>query len=257
MMRRAVMSWIACILGAYLVGSLPFGVLIGRWRGVDIRQHGSKNVGATNVGRLLGRRFGVLCFFLDFLKGAAPVFTAGWIHGLIWRDLRAIPPDAMAITANEMWLWLFVAAAAVLGHMYSIFLRFGGGKGVATGFGAMFAMWPVLTFPAVGALVVWYFMLRMKRYMSLAAITAASSLPLWYLLQILPPDALDRPLAHTLTAIEAHWPPLPVTALLAAMVIYRHSSNIGRIMRGEEPRVGGHARRGAVFTAPHDPGRGA
>jgi glycerol-3-phosphate acyltransferase PlsY len=229
-------NWIFCILAAYVVGAIPFGYMIGRWRGVDIRQHGSKNVGATNVGRLLGRRFGVIVFLLDSFKGAAPVFAAGWINGLLWMEHKDIP-------AGSMWLWLAVAAATMVGHMYSIFLRFGGGKGVATGFGAMIAMWPVLTFPALGALVVWYATLRLKRYMSLAAIAAAVSLPVWYLVSVIPANVESLTLAQTMRHMFSLWPPLLVTALLAVMVIYRHRSNIGRIMRGEEPRVGQSARR--------------
>ncbi|MHC4711631.1 MAG: glycerol-3-phosphate acyltransferase [Planctomycetota bacterium] len=154
--------WIVCIVGAYLIGSIPFGVLIGRVRGVDILQHGSKNPGATNVARLLGRPLGAVCFVLDMGKGAGPVLVAGSIFNLLGRRPASLDPEVAVLSQTEMWLWLAVACAAIAGHMCSPFLAFRGGKGVATGFGAMVAMWPVLTFPALGAIVVWYGVLRRR-----------------------------------------------------------------------------------------------
>jgi glycerol-3-phosphate acyltransferase PlsY len=224
------MIWAACIVGAYLLGSIPFGLLLGLARGVDVRQHGSQNIGATNVGRVLGRPWGALCFLLDGLKGAVPVLAPGWMHGLLQRE-------SAAIGAAELWLWLAVAAAAVSGHMWSLFLKFRGGKGVATGFGAMVAMWPVLTFPALGALAVWYGVLRVKHYMSLASMMGAASLPLWYLASIVPTGGGDDWQAEMIDRLAAGSPALIVTTLLALAVIYKHRANIGRIRRGEEARV--------------------
>jgi glycerol-3-phosphate acyltransferase PlsY len=224
------MIWLACILGAYFVGSIPFGVYIGRARGIDIRQHGSRNIGATNVGRVLGRKFGVLCFVLDFLKGAVPVVTAGILNSTFGKQVEHL-------TTSEMLAWLAVVAATVIGHMFSVFLRFGGGKGVATGLGAMLAMSQVLTFPAMGAIVVWYAALRMLKYVALASILAVTSLPIFYLLTIIPHDAMQQPFSHTLRQLMHGWPPLAGTALIAALVIYRHRGNIARMRRGEEPRA--------------------
>ena len=82
-------TWMLCVASAYLVGSIPFGVLIGRAKGIDIRQHGSRNVGATNVSRVLGRRLGILCFTLDFLKGAGPVVVAGMLQGVFGSERDA------------------------------------------------------------------------------------------------------------------------------------------------------------------------
>ena len=231
---NAAIQWSACILGAYLVGSIPFGVLIGLSRGIDIRQHGSKNIGATNVGRVLGRRFGILCFALDFLKGAAPVAAAGFINGVIGRD-------ADQLLTAQMWFWLAVAVAAVAGHMCSIFIGFKGGKGVATAFGTLAAMWPLLTIPALGALVVWYATLRITRYVSVASMLGSLSIPVWYLIWSIPPKA-DNLADHLVHAS----PPLIVTAVLALLVVYKHRENIRRLRRGEEPQVGGTARRGGV-----------
>ena len=221
------MMWAAFIIGAYLIGSLPFGVIIGRLRGVDIREHGSRNVGATNVGRVLGRPLGATCFLLDFLKGAVPVVAAGLAF-----DLLGHAPAEIATA--DMWLWLATAIAAVAGHMASIFLRFAGGKGVATSFGALAAMWSLLTLPTVGALVVWIATVRLTRYVSLASLVAAISLPIWYLVR-LAPWSTDAPGA----AIQHGAPPLIVTAALALLVIWRHRGNLQRLRAGTENRLGG------------------
>jgi glycerol-3-phosphate acyltransferase PlsY len=222
--------WLAYIAGAYAIGSIPFGVLIGRARGIDIRQHGSKNIGATNVTRVLGKRLGLLCFALDVLKGAMPVLAAGVVNETLGRS-------ATQLTQTQMWLWLGVAAAAVAGHMFSLFLKFRGGKGVATGFGAAVAMWPLLTLVALGALVVWYVTLRMFKYVSVASMLGAISLPLGYLLSAIPPDATEQPFSHTIDHVLHASPPLVGTGLIALLVVWQHRGNIGRLRRGEEPRI--------------------
>jgi glycerol-3-phosphate acyltransferase PlsY len=233
-------TWIILIAIAYLVGSIPFGVMIGRMHGVDIREHGSKNIGATNVGRILGRKWGRLCFALDCLKGALPVLAAGFVEDVINR-----PPAQL--TMAQLWLWLAVAAATVLGHMFSIYLGFRGGKGVATTFGALAAMWPLLTLPAFASLVVWYAVLRLTKYVSLASMCAAVSMPVSYLVSEIPQTG-ENAMEHLLHSS----PPLIVTSVLAVMMLVKHRSNIGRLRRGEEPRAGGRARRGGVVNADGD-----
>ena len=141
-------------------------------------------------------------------------------------------------------MWLAVAVASVAGHMFSVFLGFAGGKGVATGFGAMTAMWPLLTLPAFGALVVWYAVLRLSRYISLASMAAVISLPLGYFVAALPTRPVDDLARHLLVAS----PPLVVTTILAIVVVYKHRANIVRLRRGEEPKIGGSARRGDVLA---------
>lgn len=229
-------TWLILIAAAYIVGSIPFGVIIGRMHGVDIRQHGSKNIGATNVGRILGRKWGRLCFALDCLKGAVPVLVTGFVEDVINR-----PPAQL--TFAQLWLWLAVAVATVFGHMFSIFLKFRGGKGVATTFGALAAMWPLLTLPAFGSLVVWYAVLRLTKYVSLASMCAAVSLPLGYLVSEIPQRS-ENLMDHLLHSS----PPLIVTTVLAVLMVWKHRSNIGRLRRGEEPRAGGTARRGDVMN---------
>src|SRR5438445_8079815 len=146
---------------AYLIGAVPFGYLVARSRGVDIFQEGSGNIGATNVGRVLGKRFGILVFFLDFAKGALPVAVAGWMAGGAEANL---PQNSLEVTAG---------LAAFLGHLFPIYLRFRGGKGVATGAGVVAVLLPV---PAITALLTWVAVLCLTRYVSLASLPAVSVL---------------------------------------------------------------------------------
>lgn len=223
-MDATVGAWVCA---AYLAGSVPFGLLIGRAHGIDIRAHGSKNIGATNVGRVLGRRAGIACFALDMLKGFVPTLLAGLALGTAGRVDP--PPDAS-------WAWLAVAGAAVAGHMFPPWLAFRGGKGVATGFGAILAVVPLLTIPAAGALVVWLGTLRVSRYVGLSSCVAAASLPLLTALQpgLLRAAGLGRAGAPGLGTVAPH---LAVGAILAALVIYRHRGNLARTLRGTESRV--------------------
>ena len=155
---------------AYLVGSIPFSYLIGRARGIDIRAHGSGNPGATNLGRVLGGRFFVAGFALDMTKGLTPTLLTGWLLGTL---------GTMRVEGADAWIWLGVMGAAVLGHMFTPWLGFKGGKGVATGLGAMLGIMPAMTVPAVGALVVFGVTLMLWRMVGVASPVAAASLPLW------------------------------------------------------------------------------
>lgn len=191
------LSALGLALASYVLGSVPFALLIGRMHGVDIRQHGSGNVGATNVVRVLGRGPGILCFVLDFLKGVAPV-TAGLLLGL------------------PLWGVLLAAAATILGHSRSIFLGFKGGKSVATGAGTIVAMAPLA---GVGALAVWGVVFSTSRIVSLASITAALALPVLTLLTRQPLEVVA------------------FSAVAAFYVIIRHRENIRRLREGKEPRM--------------------
>lgn len=232
-----MIPWSLAILAAYFLGGIPFGYLIGRAKGVDIRQHGSRNIGATNVGRILGKGFGITCFILDLLKGALPVAIAGWWFNLLGKHVAVL-------STTDMLLWLAVAFAAVIGHMFSPYLGLRGGKGVATAFGALLAMWNVLTIPALIAIAVWYAALRLFRYVSLASMLAAASVPLACALTLIPPNAQDIPLSDSLVQMSRGWPPLLVTVAIAAIVVYRHRTNIARLRAGTEPKAKGRARRG-------------
>jgi glycerol-3-phosphate acyltransferase PlsY len=208
-----VMSWsifaLAVVL-AYLLGSVPFGYLMARWRGVDILKHGSGNIGATNVGRVLGRRFGILVFLLDFAKGALPTLLARWwtmSHG--WD----LPPESLPVAA---------AIAAFLGHIYPVYLHFRGGKGVATAAGAVMVLLPE---PALAALFAWFVVVAASRYVSLASLAAAAVLCLVRLIWTPQPwSEKDRLL--TLFCL-----------LAAGLIALRHRANIGRLLRGNENRM--------------------
>lgn len=239
------MPWPILVIFAFLCGSIPFGYLIGRINGVDIREHGSGNIGATNLGRVLGRRFFFVCFFLDMTKGMTPTLLAGHFLGTL-GTLRVEPSDA--------YLWMAVMVASVLGHMFTPWLGFRGGKGVATGLGALVGIFPAMTIPAVGALVVYLMVLTLWRYVSLASCSAAASLPLWTWVVFAQYQTLMTRQASkrtdwdslTIDEIEMIKSDIPnygtpfffVCLLVAVLVIYKHRANLGRISRGQEPKVG-------------------
>lgn len=198
------------VLLSYLAGAVPFGYAIGRWRGVDIRKEGSGNIGATNVGRVLGRPFGVLVFLLDFAKGAVPALAAqGWAR----TYPLDLPADALAAAA---------AAAAFVGHLYPIYLRFRGGKGVATATGAVSVLLPG---PALAALVIWLAVVLASRYVSLASLAAAATLCLFRLCLTPQPWNADH-LVLTLFCFIA-----------AGLIFLRHRGNLGRLLHGNENRL--------------------
>src|SRR5207248_280320 len=143
-------------VGAYLLGSVPFGYLVGRARGVDLLALGSRNIGATNAGRVLGARWGVLVFFLDAAKGALPVLAARAAASAVGE-----PFEALGVTAG---------VAAFLGHLFPLYLGFRGGKGVATGAGVVAVLLPL---PTLAALLLWLLVAVTTRYVSLASLLAA------------------------------------------------------------------------------------
>jgi glycerol-3-phosphate acyltransferase PlsY len=215
--------WPAWLAIAFLAGSIPFGLLIARAKGVDIRAHGSGNIGATNVGRVLGRTFGIACFALDALKGAIPTMLAGLSRGTFGTS----PSD---LAAGDLWWWLAVAVASLLGHMFSPWIGFKGGKGVATGFGALAAMWTPLTVPAAVALATWLAVVKISRTVSIASIAGALAVPLAVAARIgLSGDAK--------ASLAAETPTLAVTSAVAILVVWKHRSNLARLVRGEELKV--------------------
>ncbi len=223
------MIWLFLIVGAYLLGSIPFGVVIAKTRGVDIRECGSGNIGATNVGRVLGKRLGLLCFVLDLGKGAAPVLVAGSWYGILDEWATEIP-------ARTSWLWLAVGVAPLVGHMASVFLRFRGGKGVATAFGALLAMWPTLGIPAVIAFAAWLLVVGISRIVSLASMMAAVTVPIATILLLLTAPVPESVAATEMAARMA--PPIIVSIAIASLVLWRHRANLRRLLSGDEPRVG-------------------
>jgi acyl-phosphate glycerol 3-phosphate acyltransferase len=209
-MNASGIVWAVTLLGAYLIGSIPFGYLVARSRGVDILRHGSGNIGATNVGRVLGKRCGILVFLLDFAKGALPVAAAAWIGESLDSTL---PAGSLAVAAG---------LAAFLGHLFPIYLRFRGGKGVATGAGVVAMLLPI---PAAGAFLSWVAVLCLTRYVSLASLAAVSILCGLRLTLTAEPFA---PAQRMLTGF---------CFAAAALVFVRHRGNIDRLLHGTENRL--------------------
>jgi glycerol-3-phosphate acyltransferase PlsY len=202
-----------CLIAfAYFCGAVPFGFLAGKMNGIDIRQHGSKNIGATNVLRVLGKKVGLPVFVLDMLKGAAPTMLAEW-----WMKNRC-GTDAGTATLVAV----FCAAAAVLGHTFTFWLGFKGGKGVATTAGSLLGLSP--TALAIG-LAAWIITFFISRYVALASIVAAIVLPITMAVQM---------------TIQGTWNYvlLGFGFVMGVLVIVRHRSNIARMIAGTENRFG-------------------
>jgi glycerol-3-phosphate acyltransferase PlsY len=214
----------ALIPTGYLIGSVPFGLIVGLCRGVDVRKAGSGNIGATNVGRLLGRRFFLLTFLLDMLKGLVPMLGAG--AALHWSvPLPDEPPSDGRI---DYLLWLGVGFATILGHMFSIFLGLRGGKGVATSTGVVAGVFPYFTLPVLVAATVWGIALKVTRIMSVASLLATVTLPVAYI-------AIGQALGwHPFTD---QLPLLAFCLLIAGLIIYKHRGNIARLRAGTELRI--------------------
>ena len=191
---------VVAVAAAYVVGAVPIGFLVARAFGVgDIRRHGSGNIGATNVLRTLGRLPAIITLVGDIAKGFAAVALAAWLGG-----------EAPAVTAAG-------AVAAVIGNCWSVFLGFRGGKGIATGLGAMLRLVPLAT---LAALPVFLVVATTTRFVSLASVLAAACVPFGAV-------ALGAPRAYVLGAF-----------VVAAVVIVRHRQNIARLRAGTEPRLG-------------------
>ena len=201
------MLHVAVVSLAYLLGSIPFGYLLVRLRGGgDVRETGSGGTGATNVTRRAGKGVGLLTLLLDALKGAAAVLVARSVLG-----------------ADSGWWVCAAASAAVLGHVFPVWLRFRGGKGVATGLGVFLVLAPLAT---ACALAVFVAVVGVWRFVSLGSIVAAAVLPL----AVWAPGAAG-------VGERAAAPVLAVAAAGAALIIFMHRANIGRLFRGEESRL--------------------
>jgi acyl phosphate:glycerol-3-phosphate acyltransferase len=214
-------GYIIAAIVAYLLGSIPTGFLVAKARGLDIRAVGSGNIGATNVFRQLGTGAGVLVLLADGLKG--------WV--------------AVEVTAKLLWTWfhasddwrpwvairIVAGLAAILGHNYTCWLRFKGGKGIATSAGVLAALVPL---PLLIITSVWIVVFALTRYVSLASVLASFTLPFatWFTRHDLTQHDLTQGPRSTLTII---------TGIMAALAIYKHKSNIKRLLKGTEHRIGG------------------
>lgn len=211
-------TWVLFLLGGYLAGAIPFGLLAGLIKGVDIRTVGSRNIGASNAGRALGKRWFVIILVLDALKGFAPVLCAG-----LWLQERG----AFVQGSNVFWqqcAWLAVALAAILGHLFPIYLGFRGGRGVATSLGVVLAIWPYYTISGLLAFAMWGVVKKASGYISVASIVACASFPVLVVLVAL---AAGRPLADLV-------PLIVFAVVVAGLVVIRHWPNIQRLRQGRE-----------------------
>src|SRR5213075_552595 len=162
---------------SYFLGSIPFGLLVCLTKGIDPRKSGSGNIGATNVARLLGGKFFALVFSLDLLKSLLPMLAGALILHHAGHDLSLKTTD---LSATLLLSWLLVGFAAILGHMFPIYLRFKGGKGVATSAGLILGLYPYYTLPALASLLLFLVTFKLWRYVSLSSMLASSSFPLTY-----------------------------------------------------------------------------
>ncbi len=205
-----LLCYVSASLMGYLLGSCPNGLLISASQGIDIRTQGSGNIGATNVLRVLGKGWGYLVFSLDCLKGLLSVIFAFVIVAYSPFSLKR---ELVGIAAG---------IACVLGHTFPIWLRFRGGKGVATSAGVLLGLMPIAV---LSVLVVWIVLFKLTRYVSIASVAAALSLPIFVAIYLQ---------FNFLTGASL----LPFSLLIAAVVVWRHRSNIERLVRGKEQRFG-------------------
>lgn len=217
-------SAIVLIIGAYLLGAVPFGLLIGRMAGVDVRSAGSGNIGATNVGRLLGKKLGLLTLAADLLKGIVPMALAAW-----WLGGMAEAPLVVTVCGG----------AAFLGHLFPVYLKFKGGKGVATALGVFLYLTPPA---ALAALAVFGLVLVNWGYVSLASLSAALLMPglIWLLyggfgqMASLPAtEGAETGISALLLGHPAGLESL-LALLVAVLIWYKHRDNIARLLKGEE-----------------------
>jgi len=184
-------------IGSYILGSIPFGYVVGKVKGYDIRKEGSGNIGCTNVFRVTGKKEGIFVFILDFLKGYLPV--------LYFTDISVLAG-------------ILALLGAIIGHMTTPFLKFKGGKGVATGFGGIIALMPL---PAALAFGVWVLLVGITRRVSIGSMGAAISLPIFYFYT-----------GEPMTKIVLYF-----SVLIAILVIITHRTNIRKLIRGEEEPI--------------------
>ncbi len=197
------------IITYYLLGSIPLGYLIGKCHGIDIRTVGSKNVGATNVTRIFGKKWGLFCFILDFFKGFFPVmFFNIFLFSRVNKSILSISI-------------ILIILSTVFGHMYSIYIKFKGGKGVSTTIGALFAIIPL---SALIGIIVWIIIFKIFKYASLASICAAILVPILTMIFSI----------FSIYIISYYLQ--SVIVLLAIIIIIKHSANIKRLINGSENR---------------------
>ncbi|MFD0895750.1 glycerol-3-phosphate 1-O-acyltransferase PlsY [Luteolibacter ambystomatis] len=231
-----------CPLIAFLFGSIPFGLLIAKAKGIDIRQHGSGNIGATNVLRVVGKKYGITCLFLDALKGLIPTLLGitliRYVGASEAMTIKPLLSKALELPADLQWkaqlFQVFTGLCAILGHNYSPWVGFKGGKGIATSAGVLIALMPAAV---VILIVVWLLLFAITRYVSVASIGAAAFLPILTIAG----SAFHGKLAN------GTWnkPLFAFSVVIAVLAIWKHRSNIQRLMKGTENRFQPKSKRNA------------
>jgi glycerol-3-phosphate acyltransferase PlsY len=220
-------AWLGLLAAiAYLVGSVPFGLIVGFANGKDIRLEGSKNIGATNAGRVLGKKFFWIVFFLDMLKSLVPMAIASAVVGSMAASDR---------TSLTYALWLGVGVAALLGHVFSLYLKFKGGKGVATSAGVVLGLWPHFTLAGLVSVFAFVLTVLPTRYISLSSIVAAVVFPVAYC-------CIAVLSGHGDDLLGKKWPLLVMSLAVSGLVIFRHRENVKRLLAGTENKVGSRVR---------------
>ena len=207
----------ALVVAAYLIGSIPFSFLVVKLKsGADIRTVGSRNVGATNVARSFGKLPGILALLLDMAKGYAAVAFAKWLTASPFWPLP-VGVDASPLHSRTFWIAL-AGLVAILGHIFPVWLRFHGGKGVATAAGVFLALDPLAV---LAAMIVFAIVVIASRFVSLASIVSAASIPIFL-----------RFLTHA-----SFWT-IAISIVIAILIIVKHHSNIARLTQGSERKMG-------------------
>ena len=197
-----MIEFAAVVIGSYLIGSIPCGLILGKLRGVDVREYGSGKTGTTNVLRTIGKKAAAVALVCDLLKGVIAVIIARYVLGSPVGEMAA-------------------GFAAVAGHDWSIFIKFNGGRGVATSLGGLFVMAPLA---GVGSIAVFVLIIALSRYVSLGSIVGALA---------------GVAIMVALTALDqAPWEYLVYTGVVVALIVFQHRDNIGRLLSGSENKLG-------------------
>lgn len=206
------------VLAAYLLGSIPFGLLVSKSQGIDIRQHGSGNIGATNVWRVLGKKWGLITFLGDMTKGWLAVVIGQWIAGA-WEIHTPLPHGHEQIVHLPAdYAGIAAALGCILGHSFPLWLKFKGGKGVATSLGVIFGMMPLA---ALIDFALWGIVFKISGFVSLASIVAALALPVLVI-------------GLLLTDLLHGWGYFFFAVAAGMLVVWRHRENIKRLAAGTE-----------------------
>jgi len=234
MIHHPLILFVLLPLAAYVIGATPFAFIIARGKGIDLRKVGSGNIGATNCGRACGWQWGYLCFALDVAKGLLPVVIVGMLLRPEWASDEAMIVKSggqpWAPTVVQQAAWLLTGCCAIAGHICTFWLRFRGGKGVATSLGVVLGIWPFFTAAGVVALGVWVIVTLISRYVSLGSIVAAIAFV---------------PAFLWLWPRKELWPMATFAAAMAGLIIFRHRTNISRILAGTENKIGSGPKQSA------------